>query len=125
MSIMKAQNYDGVWITGYYAKVKNCIDDTELHVIIPEDAMFVPHEGISEFEIIDVSTLTTEETPNMAADLLNYVDFSNWKYPWLAQVVKLSLEYLTLEGLSDAMRATTIPDELLDIFEKELNNDLA
>lgn len=55
-----------------------------------------------------------------ASELLNEVDFTNWKYPWLAEVTQLILEYLTLEGLQDAKRATDIPDEILDICEREL-----
>lgn len=64
-----------------------------------------------------------DETKNKASELLNEVDFTNWKYPWMAEVVKLSLEYLTLDGLADAMRASDIPDEILDICEKELEVD--
>ena len=56
-----------------------------------------------------------------ASDLLNEIDFTNWKYPWLADVVKLSLEYLTLDGLEDAMREHSITDEILNICERELN----
>lgn len=50
-----------------------------------------------------------------AGELLTSIDFSNWKYKWMAQATKLILEYLTLDGLQDAKRASEIPDEIQDI----------
>lgn len=56
----------------------------------------------------------------LASELLNTVNFENWKYPFMAEITKLCLEYLTLDGLQDALRANSIPDEIMDIIEKEL-----
>ena len=55
----------------------------------------------------------------LANELLTKVDFTNWKHSWLSEVIKLSLEYLTLDGLEDAMRASEIPEEILEICKKE------
>lgn len=54
----------------------------------------------------------------LANKLLNTADFANWKYPWMAEVTKLCLEYMTLNGLEDACRASDIPDEILEIVER-------
>lgn len=64
-------------------------------------------------------SLDAVATEDLATKLLEKEDFSNYKYPWLAKVIQLSLEYLALEGLQDAFRASQIPDEILDICEKE------
>jgi len=48
-------------------------------------------------------------------------DQDEWKHEWLKDVCKLCLEYLTLDGLEDAFRATQIHEKILDIAEKELN----
>ena len=48
---------DGIWIIGYYAKVKDYLDEKDIHVIIPTDANLIPHEDINMFEVIDESTL--------------------------------------------------------------------
>ena len=54
------------------------------------------------------------------ARLLELESFSDYKYPWLAKVIQLSLEYLTLEGLPDAFLSSQIPDKILDICAEEL-----
>lgn len=46
-----------------------------------------------------------------------------WTCPWLIEVCKLCLEYLMLEGLPDAKRATDIPDEVQQIVGKTLTHD--
>lgn len=56
------------------------------------------------------------EKAALVARLLELESFSDYKYPWLAKVIQLSLEYLTLEGLPDAL----IPGEILDICAEEL-----
>lgn len=43
-----------------------------------------------------------------------------WKHEWLKKICELCDEYKQLEGLQDAKRASEIPDEILDIVEKEL-----
>ena len=70
-------------------------------------------------EITEWERLDAVGTEDLAAKLLEKEDFSNYKYPWLAKVIQLSLEYLTLEGLQDAFRASQIPDEILDVCEEE------
>lgn len=44
-------------------------------------------------------------------------DKETWKYPFMHDVCLLCLEYIMLDGLSDAMRAADIPDEILEICE--------
>ena len=46
-----------------------------------------------------------------------------WTCPWLIEVCKLCLEYLMLEGLADAKRATDIPGEVQQIVGKTLTHD--
>lgn len=46
-----------------------------------------------------------------------------WRYPWLIEVIKRSLEYLSLEGLQDAKRSHDIPEEILEICEHVLRLD--
>lgn len=48
-------------------------------------------------------------------------DKNAWKYPWLKEVCQLCLEYMMLDGLQDALRASDIPDEILDIVEQAIN----
>lgn len=67
-------------------------------------------------------SLDAVATEDLAAKLLEKEDFSNYKYSWLAKVIQLSLEYLTLEGLQDARRASEIPDEILDICGEECHS---
>lgn len=57
-----------------------------------------------------------------ASELLNKIDFTNYKYPWMAKIIELSLEYLTLDGLQDALRGSQIPDEILDICESKIKD---
>ena len=61
-------------------------------------------------------------TTELAGELLTRLDEdkSTWKQPWMKDVCKLCVEYLTLDGLADAMRSVQIPDEILDITEKQL-----
>lgn len=44
------------------------------------------------------------------------IDTSNWKYPWMKDICRLAVEYLTLDGLEDAKRASDIPEEIYDII---------
>lgn len=44
-----------------------------------------------------------------------------WKIEWLGKVIELCNEYQQLDGLQDSFRAIQIPEEILDIVEKELN----
>lgn len=69
---------------------------------------------ITEWEYLDAV-----KTEDLAAKLLEKEDFSNYNYPWLAKVIQLSLEYLTLEDLLEAFRASQIPEEILDICEEQ------
>ena len=63
MSLMKAKvKNEEKTVTGYYAKVKDIITDADIHVIIPENALLIPCEGISEYDIIDESTLKKIES---------------------------------------------------------------
>ena len=61
-------------------------------------------------------------TADLASELLARLnsDSSDWKHPWLKDVCTLAVEYLTLDGLADALRAEQIPDEILDITEIQL-----
>lgn len=58
-----------------------------------------------------------------AGELLDSIDFSNWKYDWMAEASKLILENLTLDGLPDAKRASEIPDEIQDIVVNAMTED--
>ena len=95
----------------------------ELYKLLMEDI------NEEEYELLDYYALKlAKDIPALyiadgASDLLQNIDFTNWKYPWLAEITKLMLEYLTLEGLEDAGRASDIPDEILEICEKELKTD--
>lgn len=61
-------------------------------------------------------------TTELAGELLTRLDKDNttWKQSWLKDVCKLCVEYIALDGLADAMRSVQIPDEILDIAEKQL-----
>lgn len=90
--------------------VISCSDENELTTVFYHD--------YEEFEKVLnrwLSAVFKEENTieHKAVELLNEIDFTNWKYPWMAKVVQLSLEYLTLEGSRD----TDIPYEILDICE--------
>ena len=60
----------------------------------------------------------------LAGELLQILQSETvrWKHEWLKTVTMLCLEYLSLDGLPDATRASQIPDEILDIVEKELDD---
>ena len=60
--------------------------------------------------------------PKLACELLKQVeeDDEAWRYPWMKDVCKLCLEYLSLEGLKDAHMARAIPEEILDVTESLL-----
>ena len=44
-------------------------------------------------------------------------DQTEWKYPWMKQLCKLTAEYMTLDGLQDAKRASDITNEIIDIVD--------
>ena len=67
------------------------------------------------------SPMSQEEIEEKVSELLSNLDFTNWKYPWMAQIVQLALEYLSLEGLEDALRASQIPEEILSVCKKTLS----
>jgi len=64
-----------------------------------------------------------QEETKKAGELLRFlqIDQNEWKHEWMKDICKLCLEYITLDGLEDAFRASQIPDQILDIAEKELN----
>ncbi len=43
-----------------------------------------------------------------------------WKLEWMKEICELCDEYRQLEGLQDAKRASEIPEEILDIAQREL-----
>lgn len=55
-------------------------------------------------------TVATQETvvQTLASKILELEDFHMIKNPKVAEIIKLSLEYLSLDGLSDAKRASDI-----------------
>ena len=62
------------------------------------------------------------DTYDLARELFNrlYADNNRWKYPWLKEICRLCAEYLMLDGLVDGLRSVQIPEEILDIAEKQL-----
>ena len=60
--------------------------------------------------------MTTKE---LAIELSNRINPEDYKAPWLMEVCKLTLEYITLEGLEDAKRAIDIELEVFDIVDNQ------
>lgn len=52
--------------------------------------------------------------------MASFDSIPGWKYPWLKEVTSLCVEYLTLNGLQDAKRASEIPMAVLQLCEREL-----
>ena len=54
----------------------------------------------------------------LASQLLQAIDNDKqeYKYPWMKDICRLAVEYLTLDGLQDAKRASDIPEEIYDII---------
>lgn len=98
-------------------KTKEWIDDYIQKVLSKRKSPSKETKNLTEWDL-----LNRVDTTDLAAKLIEKHDFENYNYPWLAKVIQLSLEYLTLGGLEDAYRASMIPDEILEICEKELND---
>ena len=79
------------------------------------------NEQIFSYANLPIKQSKYLEKAALVARLLELESFSDYKYPWLAKVIQLSLEYLTLEGLPDAFLSSQIPDKILDICAEELN----
>lgn len=74
-------------------------------------------ENCERFYECDNTGSYDECTIDLAGELLARLksDTNDWKHPWLKDICVLAVEYLTLDGLADALRAEQIPDEILDI----------
>lgn len=58
---------------------------------------------------------------NMSSDLYNNINFSNWREDWVANYIKLALEYLMLGNGLDAVHSQErIIDEIIDTTRKIL-----
>ena len=64
-----------------------------------------------------------QEASETMLQRLESKDFTRSRVPWLDKVAKLVTEYYSLDGLSDAKRASEIPDEILDICQEVLKDD--
>lgn len=52
-----------------------------------------------------------------ATALLEMIENEPLKIEWMKKICLLSVEYLTLDGLEDAKRASDIPAEIISIIE--------
>lgn len=82
--------------------------------IVLETAMEAEEAGNAYF--FDRTVVAKDEAiPMLAYKILELEDFENFKNPKMAEIIKLSLEYLTLGGLEDAKRGSDIEDEIFEI----------
>lgn len=67
---------DGKVVVGYYAKVKDYLNEEDIHIIIPETACIIPHEGINQWDVIDETTLCKYEKKanNLSEKMLSYME---------------------------------------------------
>lgn len=67
---------DGEVVIGYYAKVRDYLNEEDIHIIIPETARIIPYEGINEWEIIDETTLCKYEKAvnNLSERMVSYME---------------------------------------------------
>lgn len=83
----------------------NAVENGELHVVLK-----IEHNN---------------EIAEKSGELLRILENENlerYTEPLIIEMCSLCLEYLTLEGLEDAKRASDIENEIFDLCEKYINN---
>ena len=106
------KNQTKEWTDNFIQQRKNRPHAHELDRAVNEQIFSYANLPLKRSEYLEKAALV--------ARLLELESFSDYKYPWLAKVIQLSLEYLTLEGLPDAFLSSQIPDKILDICAEEL-----